>query len=81
MSHSSRILNYEPLYGHHMCNILYNVDCYSVQKGDHCVQSKLMVHKDIPPMDANVIVSLGLHIVRKLPEELYSRLEEHPYCE
>ena len=45
------------------------------------VQSKLMVHKDIPPMDANVIVSLGLHIVRKLPEELYSRLEEHPYCE
>jgi hypothetical protein len=49
--------------------------------GDHgLLQATLCVHKDLPPLDANLLISLALHIVGKLPEELYCRLECHPYC-
>ena len=48
--------------------------------GDHgLLQATLCVHKDLPPLDANLLISLALHIVGKLPEDLYCRLECHPY--
>ena len=43
------------------------------------LQAMLWWHKDLPPLDADLVVTLSLHLVKKLPDELYSRLEKHPY--
>lgn len=49
-------------------------------KGNHqLLQSTLCVHKNVLPMKANLIISLSLHIVQKLPNDVYDRLECHPY--
>jgi len=35
--------------------------------------------RTLPSLDANLILSVAVQLVRQLPEELYNRLVEHPY--
>jgi len=35
--------------------------------------------RTLPPLDANLIISVAIHLVRQLPEDLYHQLVTHPY--
>jgi len=70
--------------GIHM-NIIFTVSHMILLRDDllsggHAkVQSMLWFYKNVPELDPDVLVSLSLHIVKKLPADLYQKLENHPY--
>jgi cell cycle arrest protein BUB2 len=50
--------------------------------GGHAeLQAMLCIQRDLPMLDADLLVTLSLHIVRKLPDDMYQQLEKHPYTQ
>jgi len=40
--------------------------------------NQLLLYRTLPPLDANLIITVAVQLVRQLPEELYQQLVVHP---
>lgn len=45
------------------------------------LQNMLFECKGMPPLNPGLIITLSMHLLRKLPDDLYDRLVFHPYAE
>ena len=56
-------------------------DATSAPTGVAELQNMLFECKGMPPLDPGVVVTLSMHLLSKLPDELYDRLVFHPFAE